>query len=293
VSGKRSQLRNELEAGLVQAVLSAASVAPLGFSLGVARLLDLVAGKMRQSGEKNLRMAMPELDAARTVDGVYEGLGRMLYYFSRFGTRNRANIGEWIEYEGFEHYVAAKAGGKGVLFATGHLGNWELSAFAHALMTEPMNVVVRPLDNPVLDGIVKSYRMGSGNRILDKQDFLRGILRALGNNEPVGILIDQNTLPENGTFVDFFGMAACTGTTFAKLAHKTGAAVIPGYAMWNQQKGKYVLRFDPVFAMTGNVSEDTARLAKHFEGVIRREPTQWLWLHRRWKTRPAGESGIY
>lgn len=293
MSGKRSQLRNELEAGLVQAVLSAASVAPLGFSLGVARLLDLVAGKMRQSGEKNLRMAMPELDAARTVDGVYEGLGRMLYYFSRFGTRNRANIGEWIEYEGFEHYVAAKAGGKGVLFATGHLGNWELSAFAHALMTEPMNVVVRPLDNPVLDGIVKSYRMGSGNRILDKQDFLRGILRALGNNEPVGILIDQNTLPENGTFVDFFGMAACTGTTFAKLAHKTGAAVIPGYAMWNQQKGKYVLRFDPVFAMTGNVSEDTARLAKHFEGVIRREPTQWLWLHRRWKTRPAGESGIY
>ncbi len=277
----------------MQAVLSAASVAPLGFSLGVARLLDLVAGKMRQSGEKNLRMAMPELDAARTVDGVYEGLGRMLYYFSRFGTRNRANIGEWIEYEGFEHYVAAKAGGKGVLFATGHLGNWELSAFAHALMTEPMNVVVRPLDNPVLDGIVKSYRMGSGNRILDKQDFLRGILRALGNNEPVGILIDQNTLPENGTFVDFFGMAACTGTTFAKLAHKTGAAVIPGYAMWNQQKGKYVLRFDPVFAMTGNVSEDTARLAKHFEGVIRREPTQWLWLHRRWKTRPAGESGIY
>jgi Kdo2-lipid IVA lauroyltransferase/acyltransferase len=293
VSGKRSQLRNELEAGLVQAVLSVASVAPLGFSLGVARLLDVVAGKMRQSGEKNLRMALPEVDAARTVDGVYEGLGRMLYYFSRFRTRNRANIGEWIEYEGFEHYVAAKAGGKGVLFATGHLGNWELSAFAHALMTEPMNVVVRPLDNPVLDGIVKSYRMGSGNRILDKQDFLRGILRALGNNEPVGILIDQNTLPENGTFVDFFGIAACTGTTFAKLAHKTGAAVIPGYAMWNERKGKYVLRFDPVFAMTGDVTEDTARLAKHFEGVIRREPTQWLWLHRRWKTRPAGEAGIY
>ena len=293
MSGKRSQLRNELEAGLVQAVLSVASVAPLGFSMGVARLLDMVAGKMRQSGEKNLRMALPEVDAARTVDGVYEGLGRMLYYFSRFGTRNRANIGVWIVYEGFEHFVVAKAGGKGVLFATGHLGNWELSAFAHALMTEPMNVVVRPLDNPVLDGIVKSYRMGSGNRILDKQDFLRGILRALGNNEPVGILIDQNTLPENGTFVDFFGIAACTGTTFAKLAHKTGAAVIPGYALWNAKKGKYVLRFDPVFGMTGDVVEDTARLAKHFEGVIRREPTQWLWLHRRWKTRPAGEAGLY
>jgi KDO2-lipid IV(A) lauroyltransferase len=266
---------------------------PLVFSIGVARVLDRVARRMRQSGEKNLRMALPEVDAVQTIDQVYEGLGRMLYYFSRFGTRNRGNIGEWIEYEGFEHYREAKARGRGVLFATGHLGNWELSAFAHALMTEPMNVVVRPLDNPLLDELVKGYRTGSGNKILDKQDFLRGILKALGNNEPVGILIDQNTLPENGSFVDFFGIAACTGTTFAKLAHKTGAAVIPGYALWDAKKGKYVLRFDPVFEMSGDVVGDTARLAKHFEGVIRREPGQWLWLHRRWKTRPEGEPGLY
>jgi KDO2-lipid IV(A) lauroyltransferase len=277
----------------MRGLLGAASVMPLVFSIGVARVLDRVARRMRQSGEKNLRMALPEVDAVQTIDQVYEGLGRMLYYFSRFGTRNRGNIGEWIEYEGFEHYREAKARGRGVLFATGHLGNWELSAFAHALMTEPMNVVVRPLDNPLLDELVKGYRTGSGNKILDKQDFLRGILKALGNNEPVGILIDQNTLPENGSFVDFFGIAACTGTTFAKLAHKTGAAVIPGYALWDAKKGKYVLRFDPVFEMSGDVVGDTARLAKHFEGVIRREPGQWLWLHRRWKTRPEGEPGLY
>ena len=277
----------------MRGLLRIAAHAPLGFSLALARLLDRIARRMRQSAERNLSRALPEVDAALTTDGVYETLGRMLYYFSRFPTRHAGNIGEWIEYEGMEHYRKAKAGGKGVLFATGHLGNWELSAFAHALMTEPMNVVVRPLDNPVLDVLIQRYRTGSGNRILDKQDFLRGILKALAANEPVGILIDQNTLPENGAFVDFFGMPACTGTTFAKLAHKTGAAVIPGYALWDAKKGKYVLRFDPVFSMTGDVVEDTARLTKHFEGVIRRDPAQWMWLHRRWKTQPDGARSFY
>lgn len=277
----------------MRGLLGIAAHAPLGFSLAMARLLDRVARQMRQSAERNLSRALPEVDAALTTDGVYESLGRMLYYFSRFPTRHAGNIGEWIEYEGLEHYREAKAEGKGVLFATGHLGNWELSAFAHALMTEPMNVVVRPLDNPVLDVLIQRYRTGSGNRILDKQDFLRGILKALAANEPVGILIDQNTLPENGAFVDFFGMPACTGTTFAKLAHKTGAAVIPGYALYDAKKGKYVLRFDPVFAMSGDVLKDTARLAKHFEGVIQRDPAQWMWLHRRWKTQPDGARPFY
>ncbi len=293
MSKPRSHLRNRFEAALVVGLLKLAANMPLGFSISIARLLDRVARRLRQTGEQNLRQALPELDAGTTIDALYEGLGRMLYYFARFPSRHRGNIGEWIEYEGFEHYQQAKARGKGVLFATGHLGNWELSAFAHALLTEPMHVVVRPLDNPQLDALVKRYRMGSGNRILDKQDFVRGILRALGANEPVGILIDQNTLPENGCFVDFFGIPACTGTTFARLAHKTGAAVIPGYALWSKTKQKYILRFDPVFPMTGDVEADTARLAQHFEGVIRREPSQWLWLHRRWKTRPEGGEAIY
>ncbi len=293
MSKTRSQFRNQFEAGLARVILGAAAAMPLGFSLGVAGMLDSLAKRMRESALKNLAMALPEADASGTVDGVYRSLGRMLYYFSRFPTRNRENIHKWIEYDGFEHYVQAKSLGKGVLFATGHLGNWELSAFAHALLCEPMHVVVRPLDNPVLDDLIKRYRMASGNRILDKQDFVRGILKALGANEPVGILIDQNTLPENGSFVDFFGIPACTGTTFARLAHKTGAAVIPGYALWNEAKGKYVLRFDPVFEMTGDVVEDTARLTKHFEGVIRRVPDQWLWLHRRWKTRPEASPALY
>lgn len=289
---QRSPFRNQLEAAVARLALAALSRLPLEASLSLARWLDFAASKLRKTARQNLtRSGFPQPDPI--IDQVFASLGRLLYYFSRFPSRNKVNIGQWIEYEGFEHYQQAKARGKGVLFATAHLGNWELSAFAHALMTEPMHVVVRPLDNPILDAIVRQQRSRSGNHILDKKDFLRRILQALANNEPVGILIDQNTLPEQGTFVPFFGTLACTGTTFAKLAHKTGAAVIPGYALWDETKKKHILHFDPVFEMTGDLIADTAALTKHFEEVIRRHPNQWLWIHRRWKTRPPGEPSIY
>jgi len=269
---------------------------PMGLALRVARglffCLDRLAPKLRASALRNFAIARMPM-GGREVDAIFDGLARMMVYFARFPERTRENIGEWIEYRGFEHFEAAKARGRGVLFATGHIGNWELSAFAHALLAEPMHVVVRPLDNPRLDALVKRYRTASGNRILDKKDFLRSILEALRRNEAVGILIDQNTLPEQGVFVDFFGTLASTGTTFAKLAAKTGAAVIPGYAWWDGARGKYVLEFDPIFEMSGKVDDDTARLTKHIEGVIRKRPEQWLWLHRRWKSRPEGEPAIY
>lgn len=286
MSKPRPAWRNAIEYWLARGLLTAAAHLPLGFSMAVAKVFQALSRRMGQTARDNLAFALPHENPDAIVNGLYRGLGRMLYFVSRFPTRTTANIGDWIEYEGFEHYQAAKARGRGVLFATGHLGNWELSAFAHALLCEPMHVVVRPLDNPLLDDLIKRYRTASGNRILDKQDYLRGILRALSANEAVGILIDQNTLPEHGVFVDFFGRPACTGTTFAKLAHKTGAAVIPGYALWHPGRGKYVLHFEPILEMTGDLTTDTARLTRHLEGVIRRYPDQWLWLHRRWKTRP-------
>ncbi|MDX2267880.1 MAG: lysophospholipid acyltransferase family protein [Bryobacter sp.] len=266
--------------------------AAMGLARAVFGVLDKAVPKLRRTALRNFAIAGVPYDE-KTVDALFRGLARMLFYFARFPTRTRENIGEWIEYQGFEHFAEAKRRGKGVLFATGHIGNWELSAFSHALMAEPMHVVVRPLDNPQLDALVKGYRSLSGNTILDKKDFLRGILAALARNEAVGILIDQNTLPEHGAFVEFFGVKACTGTTFAKLAHKTGAAVIPGYAYWDEKRAKYILQFDPILEMTGEVVADTARLARHFEGVIRQRPDQWLWLHRRWKSRPPGEGNLY
>jgi KDO2-lipid IV(A) lauroyltransferase len=217
----------------------------------------------------------------------------MLAAFARFPNLNSHNISQWIRYEGLEHYTEAKARGNGVLFATAHLGNWELSAFAHALMAGPMNIVVRPLDDPGIDRLIEKYRRLSGNRIISKRDAARGILRALNQNEAVGILIDQNTTPAEGAFIDFFGVRACAGTAFAKIAARTGAAVIPGFALWSETERKYILRFHPPILIQGDAVGDTQRIHALLERVIREYPDQWLWIHRRWKTRPPGEQPLY
>jgi Kdo2-lipid IVA lauroyltransferase/acyltransferase len=221
---------------------------------------------------------------------VFASIARLLAAFARFPVLNTRNISTWIRHEGLEHYREAKARGRGVLFATAHMGNWELSAFAHALLTEPMNIVVRPLDSVPIDALVERYRQASGNRIVSKRDAARGILRALHNNEAVGILIDQNTTPAEGVFVDFFGRKACAGSAFAKIAARTGAAVIPGFAIWSPTERRYVLRFYPQVPIGGDALEDTQRIHAVLEAVIREHPDQWLWIHRRWKTRPEGES---
>jgi len=297
---KRSAFADGLGAGLAAILVGFLEKAPLpvanGTGLLCARLLDKAIPRLRRTGDRNLELAYPNKDAAwrkQTLDGVYESIGRMIVAFARFPRINRSNVGDWIRYEGFEHYERAKERGKGVLFATAHLGNWELSAFAHALLTEPMNVVVRPLDNPLIDVMVESRRALSGNVLLSKRDFARSILQALRKNEPIGILVDQNASAENGTFVPFFGTLACANLTFAKLAARSGAGVIPGFAVWSEAEKRYILRFYPEIEITGDAVEDTRRIQGAVETAIRENPDQWLWIHRRWKTRPEGESNLY
>lgn len=258
-----------------------------------ARLMDLASPKLRRVASRNLSLAMPHLDQEKTIDGVFESVARILHAVAHFPEINRSNVHRWIGYEGFEHYEQAKRRGKGILFATAHLGNWELSAFAHALMTEPMNVVVRPLDNPLLDRIAGERRTLSGNRILGKKDFLRPLLRALHDNEAAGILVDQNALAGRQVFVDFFGIPASTDPSFARLAAHTGAAVIPGFALWNAARQRYVLRFYPALEITGDTLRDTQAVQSAVERAIREYPDQWLWIHRRWKTRPPGSPPLY
>ena len=169
---------------------------------------------------------------------------------------------------GLENFTGALARGRGVLVATAHLGNWELSAFAHAWMTAPMSIVVRPLDNPRMDALVERWRGLSGNRIIEKKEAARGILRALGANQAVGILIDQNTSLEEGVFVDFFGVKACAGTAFAKLAHRSGAAVVPGFALWSEaERNAMCLRFYPEVSIEGDVRADTQRIHARVGGA--------------------------
>lgn len=261
-----------------------------------AKLLDLALPKLRRVARINLSFAFPQLDAAlreQRIDGVFRNIARLLLALARFPDLNASNINNLIGYEGLENYLAAKRAGRGVLIATAHLGNWELSAFAHALLTESMNVMVRPLDNPLIDRLVESRRVLSGNRLIYKRDGARAVLRALRNNEAVGILIDQNTAPSEGVFVDFFGRRACANSSFVKLAYHSQAPVIPGFAVWDETLKRYVLHFHPAIPMTGDETTDTQNVHSAMEGIIRHYPDQWMWIHRRWKTRPPGEEPLY
>jgi Kdo2-lipid IVA lauroyltransferase/acyltransferase len=293
-------MRDGLEYCLAAAALKSLEYAPLSVArrLGFfyARLLDRALPRLRKVADRNLSFALPHLNAEerqRTIDGVFRSVGRLLVTFARFPSTTKENLHRWVRLEGGEHFDAALRQGRGVLFATAHLGNWELSAFAHSLLRSPMKVVARPLDNRWIDRMVERRRALCGNSVLLKFDSARAIFKALAANQAVGILIDQNASPDNGVFVKFFGTAACAGTGFAKIAARSGAVAIPGFALWNEKEQRYVLRFYPPIPMTGDAARDTEALQQHLESVVRAHPDQWLWIHRRWKTRPAGEPSLY
>jgi Kdo2-lipid IVA lauroyltransferase/acyltransferase len=294
---QRSAIRNGLEYALALTAVKSLEWTPLFAARGLARfytrILDRAIPRLRRVAEQNLALALPHEDARHIIDGVFESIARLLVVFARFPRIVKHNLDRWIRCEGMEYVEAAHRAGRGVLFATAHLGNWELSAFAHALLAGPMHVVVRPLDNPLIDRLVERRRTASGNRLISKTDYARSILKALAANEAVGILIDQNSSLENGTFVKFFGVPASAGTGFAKLAARSGAAVIPGFALWSAKEDRYVLRFYPPVPITGDAARDTEVLQSALEAVIRTCPEQWLWIHRRWKTRPPGSRPLY
>jgi Kdo2-lipid IVA lauroyltransferase/acyltransferase len=285
-----------VEYWLARFVLATLSFTSLSTANALARsyvrLLDVALPRLRRTALKNLEMA-GLAGRERITTGVFDSVARLVVTFARFPQITRANVAEWIRYEGLENFQQAQARGKGVLVATGHFGNWELSAFAHAYLVAPMQIVVRPIDNPRIDALVESRRELSGNRAIAKKDAARGIMRALREGDAVGVLIDQNTTPDQGVFIDFFGVKACAGSAFVKLAHHSGAAVVPGYALWSDKERRYVLHFEPAVEMTGDVQQDTQQVHSRLEAAIRKHPDQWLWIHRRWKTRPPGEGPIY
>jgi KDO2-lipid IV(A) lauroyltransferase len=299
-------MRERIEYWLVLAVARSLGWMPRGLSRLLAGLLAWAVyqsmGRLRRVGELNLELAMPQLpgeERKQTLRGVFRHLGWQLVEFCRMPRYTADNTRGWIRTQGLEHYLRALARGKGVLVLTGHLGAWELSSFYHSLMGYPMGMVIRPLDNRRLDDFVNGIRCMHGNHVLSKNDFARGLLTAMRAGETVGILMDTNMTPPQGVFVRFFGVTACTASGLARVALKTGAAVLPGFLLWEPGEGRYVLHFGPelVFARTGDADSDilaaTQQCNDALESWIRRYPDQWLWIHRRWKTRPPGDPPLY
>ena len=273
---------------------------PVGAAIGW--LAFRIVPRLRSVGLKNLTLAFPEWpDRQRreTLRLLYRNLGWLMAEFCQMPKYTRENSRAFLRYEGLEHYLDARAKGKGVLIVTGHLGAWELSSFYHSLMEYPMAMVIRRLDNPLVDEFVNRIRCLHGNRVIHKDDFARGLIASMRGGQTVGFLMDTNMTPPQGVFVPYFGVTACTASGMARVAAKTGAAVVPGFLLWEETEKKYVLHFGEELAVvnTGDSEQDavtnTSAFTAVIESYVRRYPDQWLWLHRRWKTRPAGEEAIY
>ncbi len=270
--------------------------------IGIGRTVYHLHGRLRRTGERNLQLAMPELTASqrqRIVRGVFVSLGRLLAEFCLFPRYTPENVGEIALHDGLENYQAAKSRGKGVLLLTAHLGGWEVGSYAHSIYGHPLRIVVRELDNPYLNWMAESYRTRYGNTTFSKQEFARGLISAMRAGETVGLLMDTNMTPPQGVFVPFFGIQACTAAGPARVALRTDAAVVPAFTIWDEKLGKYRVRFEPALPLvrTGDAEADaaanTALFTRAIEEKVRQYPEQWLWVHRRWKTRPAGEPPLY
>lgn len=303
---KRGRLQTLLEYTLARALLSGMGILPRRLAVsvgrGMGRLGYLSFSELRRTGSRNLDIAFPNLNETereRLLRGCFENLGRMLGEFSQLPSINPEQLRGRVHCEGLEHLRAAQENGRGVILFTGHLGAWELSSFALSTLGHPLSFMVRRLDNDLIERMIDQVRQRFGNRTLDKNAVSRQALRELNEGGTLGMLPDVNMLAREGVFVDFFGTPASTTSMLAKLALRTGAAVIPIYAPWDKQRQQFLLQLEPPLKVerTGDEAEDVRRLTAAFmasiENVVRRYPEQWLWIHKRWKTRPPGEPELY
>lgn len=302
----KSNLQINLEYAAARSLLAVFGALPLSVALRGGSIMAggayHFAGRLRRTGERNLRLAFPELsprERRRLLRGCFQNLGRLLGVFSQLSSARPETLRRLIDCEGLEHIETAQRSGRGAILFTGHVGAWELSSFALSLFEHPLSFLVRRIDNSKIETLIDRARTRLGNRTIDKTSAARAMLQILQSGGSLGILVDLNTLDREGIFVDFFGVPASTTFMLAKLALRTGADVLPVFAPWDKQRGRFLLKVDAplIIDRTGNEEEDVRRLTQSFtsvvENYVRRYPDQWLWIHRRWKTRPPGEPELY
>lgn len=247
----------------------------------------------------NLKIAFPELtqrERSRIARRSFQNTGMNLLEVSRLDSLSPEKIGSLVEYDslqGLNNYEAARSKRKGILYLTGHFSSWELLPSAHALHGYPLSFITRPLDNAILEKYLLQIRESKGNRVINKRNSVRPILKAIASGGAAGILLDQNTSLQEGIFVEFFGIPAATTTSMALFALRTDAPVLPGF-LTPMHDGRYTIKFLPPIEMirTGDMNRDleinTRRFNQVLETIIREYPESWLWGHRRWKNQPPG-----
>ena len=276
-------------------LLSFLRTIPTGLRKSLFRLIAsacyFIILKRRLITISNIKKAFPEknMEEIQSIaKGAYRNMAIVAAEFADLPFLTKETIGNMVDVEGLEHYRAASAKEKGVLFLGAHFGNWELGAISLALLLKPGFVIYRPMDNAILENLVTWVRRSTGNIAIPKNLATRRIIRILKQNGIVGILIDQNMDQHEGVFVDYFGMPACTTTSLAQLALHTDASVVPMFVI-RQKNGRYRLNIEPEINIinTGNFTKDlvdnTYNFTKATEDIVRRYPDQWLWIHQRWK----------
>lgn len=279
------------------AVAAAAGAAGVGYYL---------LGGLRRVAFTNLTIAFPELDEAgrrRLAKGAFRNIGRIIGELSQFARSTPESINSLIEFrvdpEVYATYKRLKSEGRGVIIVSPHLGNWEVLVFGWAVYDAPMSYLARPLDNPKIERLTHRLRTKFGNRPIGKSNSVMEASRVLREEGLLGILADVNAHPKEGVFVPFFGKDACTSTGVALLALRTNSMILPMCAAWDEREGRYIGIHGPLMApvTTGDRKEDvrqtTAAFTAEVEKLVRRFPDQWLWIHKRWKSRPPGEEKIY
>lgn len=303
----RESLRARAEYQLMRAMFAALRCVPWRWASAFGRVIGPVIAafdpRHRSIARKNLELAFgPELAAMggadRVTRGVYAHLVATLVETAHMCHTTRDTIRSLARYEGLERFEQLRAAGRPIVILTGHVGNFDLMALAHSAHGHCLSFLARPMDNPLVYEHLNRMRTQFGNVVLDKKGSGKDAFRVLRSGGVLGILGDQNATREEGEFVEFFGMPACTHVSIAKLALKTGAAIVPAFIS-RDGNGTHTIHVGEVIepVSTGHPREDaiatTQRVAAVTEAIIRRFPEQWLWGHRRWKTRPVGEAKIY
>ena len=291
------KLRWFLEAAFAVALAFPFAVLPRGIALKTGDLLGLIVFYLWRSRRK---ISIENIDKAVKAGGLkidspsssiarksFMNLGRSLADIIKIYFGLGRDIIDSIEVEGFENYLKAKEKGKGIIFITGHCGNWEMTALGFGARVEPFAVIARAQNNPYLNRLVEKARARYGNRIIYKQGALMAIVSELRQNKGIGILMDQAVLPEEGYIIDFLGRPAWTMKIPALIARRLGAAVLPAFI--HREGGRYIGKFYPPVVLSQEkdaekaLIEDTTTFIGYIENYIREYPAEWLWMHRRWK----------
>lgn len=309
---KKSSFQIKTEYAFVRAVVGSLGLMPRNLSLWlgkrIVRFVFLFLGDLNRTAMINTSIAFPEKsegERRRMIRGCFDNLGRVLGELCHFPHAKPEDISKLVEFD-FEglgeeraYYDSETARGRGTILAGPHMGNWEIGVFAYSASRKPINYLARRMDNPMIEDYITGIRTRFGNRSINKSNSFGETMQLLREGGILGVMPDINVQEKDGVFVPFFGIPACTTAGVATLARRTNAMIVTMCCVWDEDKKKYVVHHGSLIETAStsdrhrDVLETTAALTADMEKFVRAFPDQWLWIHKRWKTRPPGEPNLY